>query len=65
MGDLRRVTFRFGETTQVHYLADVPRPGEAVTHGRELWVVSRVEEDQVGTLVICEAQQLAENPHTE
>jgi hypothetical protein len=54
MNDLQRVTFRFGSDTQIHYLAQAPRPGERVTHGRELWVVASVEEDAVGTLVICE-----------
>jgi hypothetical protein len=54
MNDLQRVTFRFGSDTQIHYLAQAPQPGERVTYGRELWVVASVEEDAVGTLVICE-----------
>jgi hypothetical protein len=54
MNDLQRVTFHFGGGTQIHYLAQAPQPGERVTHGRELWVVASVEEDAVGTLVICE-----------
>jgi hypothetical protein len=64
MNELKRVTFRFGDATQVHYLSQIPKPGEAVTHGRELWVVSSVEEDQVGTLVICESK-VAEPSHEE
>ena len=54
MDEPQRVTFRFGSDTQIHYLAQAPRPGEHVTHGRELWVVTSVEQDAVGTLVICE-----------
>jgi hypothetical protein len=53
-GDLRRVTFRFGQHTQVHYLSTLPKPGDVVSHGGELWRVARVEEDVVGTLVVCE-----------
>jgi hypothetical protein len=59
MDELKRVTFRFADTTQVHYLADVPKQGEAVAHGHDLWVVSRVESDEVGTLVVCEPSRPA------
>jgi hypothetical protein len=54
MNRLQRVTFRFGGDTEIHYVAQAPEPGERVTHGRELWLVARVEEDAVGTLVMCE-----------
>ena len=62
MNDLQRVTFRFGGDTQIHYLSQAPKRGERVTHGRELWVVARVEEDAVGTLVICEQKTNAHVP---
>ena len=54
MDEQRRVTFRFDEATEVHYLVEVPSPGDFVTHGHELWRVSRVDTDPLGTLVICE-----------
>jgi len=53
MEELQRVTFRFEGDTQVHYLAYVPKPGDLVSHGRELWSVSSVEVDSLGKLVIC------------
>ena len=62
MDELRRVTFRFGGDTQIHYLAQPPRPGEHVTHGGELWLVTSVEQDAVGTLVICEQTADARTP---
>ena len=62
MDELQRVTFHFGGDTQIHYLAQPPRPGEHVTHGRELWVVTGVEQDAVGTLVICEKTTDAPTP---
>jgi hypothetical protein len=54
MDGLQRVTFHFDADMRVHYLPDVPRPGELVTHGRELWTVTRVETDVVGAIVVCE-----------
>jgi hypothetical protein len=49
-----RVTFRFGAATDVRYLRAVPDVGDFASHQNELWVVSRVEVDPVGVLVICE-----------
>ena len=54
MDVLQRVAFRFGEDTEVHYLDRLPTPGGRVTHGRELWIVTRVGADSVGALVVCE-----------
>jgi hypothetical protein len=51
---LHRVTFRFGGNTEVQYLAQLPEAGDHVSHGHELWVVSRVDTDALGTLVVCE-----------
>jgi hypothetical protein len=50
----QRVTFRFGAATDVRYLREVPEVGDFVSHRNELWMVSRVEADSVGTLVICD-----------
>ena len=57
MNELERVTFRFGPETEVHYLAHIPEVGDRVTHGRELWLVTLVESDPLGMLVICEQAQ--------
>jgi hypothetical protein len=54
MEERRRVTFRFGGDTEVQYVGDVPRVGDFVTHRSEIWVVSRIEIDGLGALVICE-----------
>jgi hypothetical protein len=50
----QRVTFRFGAAADVRYLSDVPEVGDFVSHRGDLWVVTRVEVDPVGVLVICE-----------
>jgi hypothetical protein len=49
-----QVTFRFGRDTEVHYLERLPREGDRVAHGRELWVVTSVDSDAVGVVVVCE-----------
>ena len=49
-----RVTFDFAGAREVHYISDVPEVGDLVTHGRELWVVKRVDEDDLGSVVTCE-----------
>ena len=65
MDELRRVTFRFAGETQVHYLAQAPAPGERVSHDGELWIVAAVEEDPVGTLVVCEpSSEIGQTPAT-
>ena len=38
----------------VRYLGTVPAIGDLVTHASALWVVSRVEVDDGGTIVTCE-----------
>jgi hypothetical protein len=60
MHALQRVTFQFDADMRVHYLPDLPRPGDLVTHGRELWTVTRVEADAVGAVVVCEPPPPAE-----
>lgn len=50
----QRVTFRFGADVDVRYLRELPQLGDFVNHRHELWVVSRVEVDSLGALVICE-----------
>jgi len=54
MGELQRVTFRFGRDTELQYLSRVPEVGDRVTHGGALWVVTDVRSDSVGEVVICE-----------
>ena len=50
----QQVTFRFGQDMDVRYLGTVPAIGDLVTHASALWVVSRVEVDDGGTIVTCE-----------
>ena len=57
MNELQRVTFRFGRETEVQYLARTPEVGDRVSHGKELWLVTLVESDPLGMLVICEQSQ--------
>jgi hypothetical protein len=52
--ELHRVTFRFGRDAEVHYVHDLPSIGDHVTHGRELWIVARVDSDPLDALVVCE-----------
>jgi hypothetical protein len=54
MDGLRRVTFRFEDTTEVRYLPRIPEPGDLVVHERNLWLVAFVSPDAVGMTVICE-----------
>lgn len=56
-----RVTFDFAGAREVHYLRAAPEVGDLVTHQRELWVVSRIEEDGAGTLIKCEPSRPASN----
>lgn len=46
--------FSFGRESEVRYIAGVPQVGDHVSHGKELWLVSEVDVDGVGTYVICE-----------
>jgi hypothetical protein len=62
MDELHRVTFRFAGSTEIHYLADLPEAGDFVSHGTELWEVSRVETDAVGALVICQRPPSSNGP---
>jgi hypothetical protein len=50
----QRVTFWFGREVEVRYLAAAPAVGDYVSHGNELWLVSRVAVDAVGASIICE-----------
>lgn len=49
-----QVTFRFGSDTEFHYLVDLPSIGDRVAHAHELWVVTGVDLDSIGALVVCE-----------
>ena len=50
----RLVTFRFGNDYEIRYVARIPEPGDLVTHGRELWVVTSAPADEEdGVTVIC------------
>jgi hypothetical protein len=49
-----RMSFRFGVEIEVRYLSRVPEIGDYVTHGGEIWVVSVIEEQELGALVTCE-----------
>ena len=54
MGEPRqRVTFRFAGRMEVQYLTGLPVVGDRVSHEGQLWVVTRVEFDRVGPLVVC------------
>jgi hypothetical protein len=55
----RQVTFRFESETEVQYLDRLPSVGDRVTHERELWVVTSVDADAVGVLVLCKQQSRA------
>ena len=48
------MTFRFGDAVEVHYVADLPKAGDFVSHRNELWVMARLERDSLGTVVVCE-----------
>ena len=55
MGDAQmRVTFDFAGVREVHYISAVPEVGDFVSHIRELWVVRKIEPDDVDLLVTCE-----------
>jgi hypothetical protein len=49
----QRVTFRFAGEMEVQYLTGLPAVGDRVSHDGELWVVTGVESDSVGALVVC------------
>ena len=57
MGDVRRVTFRFADRMEVHYLPKAPEVGDVVTHGRGVWFVVSVREDELGTVVACQRRE--------
>ena len=50
----QRVTFHFAGRMEVQYLMSLPEVGDRVSHAGVLWVVTRVESDSVGALVVCE-----------
>ena len=52
--DQVRVTFRFGREIEVKYLVRLPAIGDHATHGRELWVVTDVQRDASGPMIVCE-----------
>lgn len=54
VGNQRQVIFRFGRDSDIRYLAEPPEVGDYVSHGNELWLVSKVAEDALGAAVICE-----------
>ena len=51
---LHRVTFRFRSEIDVREVAELPEVGNFVSHGDELWVVHKVEPNDLGAVVICE-----------
>lgn len=50
----RRVAFQFGDGHEVRYIRELPEVGNHIRVGDELWLVTSVEEDALGTSVICE-----------
>ncbi len=55
MGDAQmRVTFDFAGAREVRYTSALPAVGDFVSHQRELWIVRKVEPDDVDPLVTCE-----------
>jgi hypothetical protein len=59
VSERQRVTFRFGDAIEVHYVAGLPKAGDFVTHRNELWVMVRLERDSLGTVVVCERDRSA------
>ncbi len=55
MGDAQmRVTFDFSGAREVHYVRVAPEVGDFVSHMREMWVVRKIEPDNVDLLITCE-----------
>jgi hypothetical protein len=52
--DKWRVAFWFGSESEVRYVAQTPEVGDYVSHRSELWLVSKVTEDALGAVVVCE-----------
>jgi hypothetical protein len=50
----QRVTFRFADASDIHYLRQLPEIGDFVTHRNAFWVVASVEMDSLGAVVVCE-----------
>jgi hypothetical protein len=50
----QQVACQFGSAHEVRYIRELPRVGDRLRVGEELWLVTSVEEDAVGTSVICE-----------
>jgi hypothetical protein len=48
-----RVVFWFDTDSEVRYVSGMPEVGDHVTHGRELWLVSRIGADAFEEYVIC------------
>ena len=48
-----RVVFWFDTDSEVRYVSGMPEVGDHVTHGSELWLVSRVGADALEEYVIC------------
>jgi hypothetical protein len=63
--DQSRAAFRFEGDTEVHYVRELPNPGDFVTHRGEMWVVSSVEMSDVGAVVTCERPARNDAPATE
>ena len=51
---LRAVTFHFRRDMELRYLTQVPKLGDLVSHGDDLWAVVDVYLDALGTTVVCE-----------
>ncbi len=54
MGEQQRVTFRFGDDSEVQYLRKIPAIGDYVSHQNALWTVSSIEDDGLGAHITCE-----------
>jgi hypothetical protein len=50
----QQVAFQFGREHEVRYIRELPEVGNRIRVGTELWLVTSVEQDTVGTSVICE-----------
>jgi hypothetical protein len=60
MDEQQRVTFRFEGDTEVYYVRELPSLGDRVTHQHEMWVVTAVDEDSLGALVMCGQPEVPE-----
>jgi len=50
---LQRMSFKFERDSEVRYMAGVPKVGDHVTRGDELWTVSAVDNHRDEPVIVC------------